>query len=480
MKSKGFALHWQILIAVMLAVFVGIIFPTKYKFTYDSYEKFSNNADFNQISPILVKNLQVFRDKEELSETNFLKEINNISEIPITGKKKQFILKSAKYNPVVSYISRIGELFLRVLKMIVIPLILTSIISGLSNIAGTANLGRLGLKTMIYYLATSTIAILIGLFLVDYFKPGIGIDTGLTETIDKFDVSRTTFSDILINIIPENIFKSLLNQDMLSIILLAMLFGYFITISENKTKVFMTNFFNSANEVIMKITMFIIKFTPLGIFGLITATVADLSGDVDKLTKTAQSLGLFVIVVLLGLAFHSIIILPLIVKIFGKANPYKHFKAMRAVLLTAFSTSSSAATLSLTMESVEHKCGVSTKISGFTLPLGATVNMDGTALYECVAAMFIAQAYGIDLTFPEQLIVVVTALLASIGAAGIPMAGLVMLSVVLTAVDLPLEGIGLIIVVDRILDMLRTSVNVWSDTCGAVIIAKSEGEILNV
>ena len=182
----------------------------------------------------------------------------------------------------------------------------------------------------------------------------------------------------------------------------------------------------------------------------------------------------------MGLSIHAIIVLPLMLKFIGKVNPIKHFIAMRTPLITAFSTSSSNATLPLTMEAIEHKSGVSNSITSFTLPLGATVNMDGTALYELVAAMFIAQAYGIDMSITQQIIIVITGLLASIGAAGIPMAGLVMISVILTAVGLPLEGIGLILAVDRILDMFRTSVNVWSDSCGAVIIAKSEGEELKV
>jgi Na+/H+-dicarboxylate symporter len=226
----------------------------------------------------------------------------------------------------------------------------------------------------------------------------------------------------------------------------------------------------------MKLTMFIIKFTPLGIFGIIAKLVA----EQENLGKLFSRLGLYGLVVILGLVIHSGITLPLLIKIFAKVNPINHFKAVREPLLTAFSTSSSSATLPLTMEAVEHKSGVSNTISSFVLPLGATINMNGTALYELVAAMFIAQAYGIDLSFGQQLILVVTGLLASIGSAGIPMAGMVMMSVVLSSVGLPLEGIGLILAIDRFLDMFRTTVNVWGDTCGAVIIAKSEGETLKI
>lgn len=226
----------------------------------------------------------------------------------------------------------------------------------------------------------------------------------------------------------------------------------------------------------MKLTMFIVLFTPFGIFGLVAEKVS----EQNDLVALMQSMGLYMGTVLLALAIHGTITLPVITKFVGKSNPYKHFNAVKTPLITAFSTSSSGATLPLTMEAVENNSGVSNKITSFTLPLGATINMDGTALYECVAVIFIAQAYGMELSVVQQIIVVITALLASIGAAGVPMAGLVMITIILTAVGLPLEGVGLILAVDRILDMFRTATNVWSDSCGAVIIAKSEGEVLKV
>jgi Na+/H+-dicarboxylate symporter len=263
----------------------------------------------------------------------------------------------------------------------------------------------------------------------------------------------------------------------LSVIFFAIVFGYFITKVDEPYKNSLKTFFDAVFEVMMKVTLFIIKFTPLGIFGIVAAEVARNS---EQLANIAGSLAIYSLCVIVGLLIHALVILPLIVRFIGKAKPYAHLKNMATPLLTAFSTSSSSATLPLTMEALEHNSGVSNKITSFTLPLGATINMDGTALYECVAAMFIAQAYGVDLSFTQQVFVVVTALLASIGAAGIPMAGLVMITVVLTAVGLPLEGIGLILAVDRILDMIRTAVNVWSDSCGAVTVARSENEETSV
>ncbi len=376
----------------------------------------------------------------------------------------------------VPYVSWMGVVFLKGLNMVIIPLIVSSMISGVVNIGDAKNLGRVGLKTMSYFILTSIVALFTGLILVNLIKPGVGAELGLHQNPLELSLTKVTFGDVLLNIVPSNIVKAMVENQILSIIFFSLLFGFFITKTEVKYKSILSEFFNAIFEVMMKLTMFIIKFTPLGIFGIIAKLVA----EQENLGALFSRLGLYGLVVILGLVIHSGITLPLLIKIFAKVNPINHFKAVREPLLTAFSTSSSSATLPLTMEAVEHKSGVSNTISSFVLPLGATINMNGTALYELVAAMFIAQAYGIDLSFGQQLILVVTGLLASIGSAGIPMAGMVMMSVILSSVGLPLEGIGLILAIDRFLDMFRTTVNVWGDTCGAVIIAKSEGETLKI
>jgi len=375
----------------------------------------------------------------------------------------------------VKYISWMGDLFMRALKMVIIPLILTSIVSGIVNIGSLKKLGKIGLKTISYYIATSVLAIVIGLFMVNVLKPGVGADLGFVSEVEGLALAKESFGQTLINIIPTNVVQAMVENQMLSVIFFAILVGLFITNISKKHKKLYIKVFNGGFELMMKITEFVIKFTPYGVFGIVALQVA----QQDDLTEVAGRLGLYMVAVILALIFHSCITLPLILKLVGKINPLSHIRAMSVPLLTAFSTSSSSATLPLTMEAVEHKAGASNKITSFVLPLGATINMDGTALYECIAAIFIAQAYGIDLSFGEQIIVVITALLASIGAAGIPMAGLVMITVILSAVNLPLEGVGLILAVDRILDMFRTSVNVWSDSCGTVVIAKSEGEHLH-
>ena len=378
------------------------------------------------------------------------------------------------------YTNWIGVIFLRALNMIIIPLILCSITTGVASVGNSGNLGRLGLKTMSYYVLSTLAAIVTGFVLVTTIKPGVGAELGFKMPVDELSKVSDSFGQTLINIIPTNIFESLMQGQMLAIIFFAILFGFFITKVDEKPRILITDVFNAALDVIMKITLFIIRFTPLGIFSITAKVIAQQIHMGNEISEVISRLGLYFITVLLGLVIHGFITLPLSVKLLGRANPIKHMKNMTTPLLTAFSTSSSNATLPLTMKAVEFEDGVSNKIASFTLPLGATVNMNGTALYECVAVMFIAQAYGINLTFGQQIIVIFTALLAAIGSAGIPMAGLVMMTVVLKAVGLPLEGIGLILAVDRILDMFRTTVNVYGDTCCAVIIAKSEGEKLNI
>jgi len=380
----------------------------------------------------------------------------------------------------VNWVEWMGEIFLRALKMIIIPLILTSIITGIIQVGSGKNLGKLGLKTLGYYIATSILAIITGLILVNIFKPGVGADLGLVHRVEGLSLDSGSFGQTLVEIIPDNIFKAIVEGRMLSVIFFALLFGFFITQVSEKSKNILDTFFTALFEVIMKITLLIIRFTPFGVFGIIAGNVARIlveqGGGMSSLIDLAGRLGMYMLTVFLGLSVHAFFTLPMIQKFLARVQPLKHFRAVSTPLITAFSTSSALATLPLTLEAVEHNDGVSNKISSFTLPLGATINMDGTALYECVAAVFIAQAYGLELGIAQQAIIVVTALVASIGAAAVPMAGLFMIAIILSAIGLPLEGIGLIVAVDRILDMFRTATNVWSDTTGALVIARSEGE----
>jgi proton glutamate symport protein len=375
----------------------------------------------------------------------------------------------------------IGSLFLNALKMLIVPLIVSSIVVGIAGIGSGNALGRLGGKTLLYYMATSLMAILIGLALVNMVSPGVVDDQpakdliglgGDVEAIQGKVAGKGAGDvvDVFLRMVPTNIVSAAANGQMLGLIFFSLLFGYFLTRVQEAYAESLFNFWQGVYEVMMLITDWVMKFAPIGVFALVAKVVASTGFGAFK------PLALFFITVLLALAVHFFVVMPLLLRVFGRVNPLRHYRAMAPALLTAFSTSSSSATLPLTLECVEKNAGVSNRTSSFVLPLGATINMDGTALYECVAAMFIAQAYGVELGFAAQFTVVMVALLTSIGVAGIPAASLVAISIILATIGLPAEAIGLILAVDRILDMCRTTVNVFSDSCGAVLIARSEGE----
>lgn len=365
-----------------------------------------------------------------------------------------------------------AKMFLRLLRMAIMPLIITSIISGVVSVGSGKGLGSLGVKTFIYYITSSLLAILTGLALVNLFHPGVGAQIQLEEVPTELDAAHQSIGDLLFRIIPENPFQSLADGEVLPVIFFCILFGYFITRLKDPYRTQLTDFFQGAFRAMMKLTLFVIWSAPFGVFG-INARVVATSGF-----GAFKSLGFYFIVVLLGLFVHAFINLPILLRFVARINPVKHYKGMPPPLVTAFSTCSSMVTLPLTIKAVTGNSRVSNKVANFLLPIGATVNMDGTALYECVATIFIAQVYGFELGIAQQAIVVLTALLASIGAASVPMAGLVMMSIILTAVGLPLEAVGIILAVDRLLDMFRTTVNVLSDSCGCVIVARLEGETL--
>jgi len=379
----------------------------------------------------------------------------------------------------VQFVSFLKDFFLRLLRMIIVPLIFFSIVSGVLSIGEGGGLGRIGLKTVCYYLGTSLLAILTGLTLINIVRPGVGASFSFEEIPEGLEAAHRGvvefLFDFLLNLVPTNPVQALAEPNVLQIIVFAILFGFFITRIPEPYRGTLSRFCNGGFQVMMKLVHFVIWFAPVGIFALIAKVVAEVGFG------AFANLGLYALCVLGGLAIHACVTLPLILLLVARVNPVRHFLNMSKALLTAFSTSSSSATLPFTMECVEERSGVSNKVTSFVLPLGATINMDGTALYECVAAVFIAQIYmtaGMvePLSIGQQFLVVVTALAASIGAAGVPMAGMVMISIILTAIGLPLEGVGIILAVDRVLDMCRTTVNVWSDSCGAVTVARLEGE----
>ena len=380
-------------------------------------------------------------------------------------------------NPLYQVITLFGTIFVRLLKMVMIPLIFTSIILGVSSIGSGKKVTRIGIKTLVYYLCTSLLAIITGLLLSNVINPGIGANIIANTNFDpsKIETPGSTL-DILIRMIPTNIFQALATGDMLGIIFFAIFFGIVINMVSNENSTLLKNIIESIFAVVMKITQIIISLAPIGVVGLMTKTVYTSGfGIFVNLAK-------YMLTIILGLSIHLFIILPLILLVFVKINPIIHFKAMASAMLTAFSTSSSSATLPVTMKCIRENAGVSNEVTSFVLPMGATVNMDGTALYECAGVLFIAQVLGVSMGIDQQLVIVITALLASIGAAGIPSAGLVMIFIVTSAVGLTGPEVGIIVgamlAIDRPLDMFRTMVNVTSDSIGSVVIAKSEGEEL--
>ncbi len=366
------------------------------------------------------------------------------------------------------HVKIVGDLFIRLLRMIIIPLIMASMVAGVVSIGNIRNLGKIGLRTFVYYMATTLLAVGVGLILVNVLKPGAGVELGMETNVEAVTPSVVS---IVTDIVPKNLFKSMAEDKVLSIIFFSLLLGVALSSVGEKAKPLVT-LFEALNAVMLRITDWIMRLAPLGVFALMACTIGQMGLAVIK------PLAVYMATVVLGLGIHAFITLPILLSVFGRYSPARFIKDMFSAVATAFSTASSAATLPITMDCLEKKAGVSNKIASFVLPLGATVNMDGTALYEAVAAMFIAQAYGIDLTLWQQLVIMLTATLASIGAAAIPGAGLVTMVIVLKAVGLPLEGIGMVLAVDRLLDMCRTSVNVWGDACGAAVVARLEGEEL--
>jgi Na+/H+-dicarboxylate symporter len=378
------------------------------------------------------------------------------------------------------YTKWLGDLFLRGLQMVIIPLVFSALVMGVSSIGETTDLGRIAGKTFAYYIITTLIACVLGLLLVNTFEPGVGVDLQLKETVTNIASTEVSFIDQIVAIVPNNIVRAMAEGNMLPVIFFAILFGFFITTSTNKTRTLLTDVFNGLYEVMIKITFLIIRFAPIGLFGVVSSMVGAQAGNPAALKIMFTSLGIYSAIIAGGCLIQGLGILPAIFLLFTRKNPFKFMEQMGTGLMTTFFTASSAASLPITIRDIQEKSGVSRKIAGFCLPLGNTVNMNGTALFESVTALFIAQAYGIDLTIGQQIVVVLTSLLAAIGTAGIPLAGLVMLAVVLKAVGLPLEGIGLVLVVQQPLDMIRSAVNVWGDLTGAAIVAKSEGEKLTI
>ena len=371
----------------------------------------------------------------------------------------------------------IGDIFIRLLKMIIVPLVFSSLVVGVINLGNVQSLGRLGARTFFYYMVTTVMAVLIGLVVVNFVKPGLGTDFEFKDLtppslINKASSDEMSAVSIITDIVPENIIYAIVDENMLGIIFFSLVFGSALLTLHSKG-VTIKKFISEFNALFLKITDWIMVLSPIGVFALLASIVGQTGFAVFK------PISFYVATVLIAILIHVLFTLSGLILIVGKYSPIRFYKHIFPAMATAFSTDSSIATLPVTMDCLEKNIGVSRKVVGFVAPLGATVNMDGTALYEAVAAVFIAQVVGVDMTLTQQLVIMITAVLASVGAAGIPSAGLVTMVIVLKAVNLPLEGIGILLAVDRILDMFRTTVNIISDSCGALVIASLEGEKLS-
>ena len=360
----------------------------------------------------------------------------------------------------------IGKIFLSLLKMLIVPLVFSSIIMGAASIGDPKVLGRIGVKTVALYLSTTVVAIVFGLFLGNIIQPGLGLDiTGASGDVK----SGATIVETILNIFPSNPLMALVNGVMLQVIVFALFLGVSATLIGEKGKKFL-EFNESLAEIMYKMTAIVMSFAPYGIFALIAVTAAKYGPAV--LAPFAK----VIFAVYLGCFLQAIVVYSGLVTLFTKKSPLWFFSGVKEAMLAAFVTRSSSGVLPISMANVQKNLGVSEKVSSFVLPLGATINMDGTALYQGVCALFVAQAFGIDLTFQAQIGILITATLASIGTAGVPRAGLIMLSMVLTSAGLPIEGIGLVAGIDAVLDMARTCINVTGDMCVSTVVAKSEGE----
>ena len=377
-----------------------------------------------------------------------------------------------------NFISPFGTIFLNLLKLIAVPLVVSSLITGVASLSDTRKLSRIGWKTIALYISTTAVAVSIGLILVNVLEPGAGIPEDFQESlsqeyVDKAASKQDLASSVqnnrgplqpLVDMVPSNMFSAASNNsNMLQIVFISIIFGIALIGIDRKFSQPVLAFLEGINQMIIKLVEMIMYFAPYGVFALIAKTISSVSGDVSQIGSILSALLFYMGVVVSGLFIHMSLTYLTILKMFTNMDLKHFFKSMAPVQLLAFSTSSSGATLPVTMKRCEKDLGVSEEISSFVLPLGATINMDGTALYQGVAAVFIAQAIGMDLTFADQFTIVATAVLASIGTAAVPGAGIIMLIIILEAINVPSQGIALILGVDRILDMIRTATNVTGD-----------------
>ncbi len=491
MSKIKFPLHYQIIVALILGAVFGVIFSVNQHKIDLSYKTSKGAVTHSVIEKWKTIEITYQDNKETYGREDQLKIIKSVK------KKRGFDVKVYFQNGVersfhnaysikkvqtpATIIKPIGELFIRLLSFLAIPLVLATLIAGAASLGDIKKLGRVGGRTLAFYLTTTAIAIIIGIVLTNVIRPGERINgqdktrlNSLYEPETSNDSVENLNIDIIsfvVNIVPKNPFNAIANGQMLQLIFFAVLFGMTLTLIEPKKSKMLIDFFEGAGDVMIKMVGIVMKFAPFGVFALIAVVIADFGFNI------MITLFWYMATVIIGLFLHTAIVYSFILKTWGKFSIKEFYSKMRDAQLIAFSTSSSAATLPLTMEGC-RKMGVPKDIASFVLPLGATINMDGTALLQGVAAVFIAQVYGMDLTIVQQITIVITAVMASIGTAPVPGVGIIMLVMVLESVGIPIEGIALIIGVDRILDMLRTITNITGDATVAVAVTQLEKRLI--
>jgi Na+/H+-dicarboxylate symporter len=505
MKLKLPKLHNQILIALVAGSIFGSIFNvsrTALILTYKENHEIKKISirdwdSFSILSSGLNQDTIKFKAHQQIEIINYFKKIQtkekNVSiilekyysewsEKRISFSVLQNVLSIDKEKTIATQIKWLGDIFIRLLNMIAIPLVLGSLIVGAASLGDIKKFARIGGKTLAFYLTTTAIAISIGLIVANLIQPGERMNAETkerllsvyskdvevrVETAEEYDIIQE-----IVKLIPKNPFAAIANAEMLQIVLFSLMFGLVLSLIPATKSETVIKFFDGLSEAMIRMVDLIMLIAPIGVFALISATVGEFGFDI------LQTLIWYAISIILGLTIHTLGVYTLIVKLFSKLKISTFYKGLRKAQTIAFSTSSSAATLPVNMECCQENLGVSKSITSFVLPLGATINMDGTALYQGVAAVFIAQVFGMDLNLMQQLTIVLTATLASIGTAPVPGVGIIMLIIVLKSVGIPEEGIALILGIDRILDMSRTITNITGDAAVAVAIASSEGEIL--
>ncbi len=478
--------HW-IIFAFLLGIIAGIIFKADEKAIVvvvgeDSKQQAIKIPYFDK-AMLIVKSPVGFDTvyfKTKVSLIGFYqKEAQNVQAVYFDGKRYTNILKLRGDESPLKFFSPIGSLFLRLLSFLAIPLVISSMIVGISSLGNIKTLSRIGFRTLTFYFVTTSFAVVIGLITVNVIQPGKKISPEAKSQIEfvdqsalqeKMQTKKFDFFEFLVNIVPSNPFKAMSQGEMLPIIFFAIFTGIGLTFLEQEKSKLIVNFFDGISQIFIRMVKVVLWVAPFGVFALISVAVSEFGVSI------LSTLGFYMSAVILGLFLHFVLVYSILIWTFAKTNPLVFFKGMREAFLVAFTTSSSAATLPVTFQCVEENLKVPNKIASFVLPLGATINMNGTALYQCVAAVFIAQFYGLDLNFAQMSTILLTSMFSAIGTAPVPGVGIIMLIMVLQSVGIPPQGIGLILGVDRILDMLRTIPNVGGDALVSFIVWKMEKE----